>query len=106
MTEHATSSTSRHELVVYFDDGDTEVVQLRCLESGSDRPCAVIYCPVDHEDVSRECIEAHGAEARDQCWAVDWYENGGRESLNTEALMSMSIPVNVHFDDGVVVENA
>jgi hypothetical protein len=61
---------------------------------------------VDHEDVTRDCIEAHGAAAKDECWVEQWYEMGGRESLNTEALHTVDIPVRVIFDEGIVVENA
>ena len=94
-----------HVLTVHFDEGETEYLSLKCQLTGTDRPCAVIICQVDHEDTSSECIEAHGAEARDECWAEQWYENGGRETLNTEALAPVSIPVTVYYDEGVVVEN-
>lgn len=100
------SQLSDHVLTVYFDEGETEYLGLRCQLAGTDRPCAVISCPVDHEDVSRDCIEAHGALAEDKCWAEEWYEAGGRETLNTEALEPVRIPVRIIFDDGVVVENA
>jgi hypothetical protein len=96
-----------HVLIVHFEDGEDEWVSLRCNLTGPDRPCAVIDCPVDHEDVSRECIKEHGAEARDECWAVEWHEAGGREALNTEALEPVEIPVRVFYDaGGVAVENA
>ena len=94
-----------HVLTVHFD-GDTEFLTLECLLTGADRPCAVISCPVDHEDVSRDCIAEHSAEGLDRCWAVEWYDAGGRESLNTDALRPVSIPVRVYYDEGVVLENA
>src|ERR1039458_1789649 len=95
-----------HVLTVHFEDGETEYLTLRCQLTGSDRPCAVIHCRVDHEDVSQECVTEHGAEAIDECWAEQWYEAIGRETLNTEALEPVDIPVEVYFDDGVVVVNA
>lgn len=93
-----------HSVTVHFE-GETEYLVLKCHLSTSDRPCAVISCPVDHEDTGRDCIEKHGAKALDECWAESWYENGGRESLNTEALSPITIPVEIYFDDGVVAEN-
>ena len=96
---------SEHTLTVYFDDGETEYVGLKCNLTGADRPCAVISCPVDHEDVSRACIDDHAAIAKDECWAESWYEAGGRDGLNTEALAPVSFPVRIYFDEGVIVEN-
>lgn len=98
--------TPVHTLTVHFDEGECEYLTLECHLSGADRPCAVIDCPVDHEDVSQACIEAHGATARDACWAVEWYEAGGRETLNTEALSPVVVPVHLYFDDGIAVEDA
>lgn len=96
---------SAHTLTVHFDDGDSEYLSLTCNLTGPDRPCAVIDCPEDHEYLDRDCIEKHGATALDKCWAVEWFDNGGRESMNTEALAPVSFPVHIEFDDGVVVEN-
>jgi hypothetical protein len=95
-----------HVLTVHFDDGECEFLTLQCNLSGSDRPCAVISCPVDHEDVDRDCIESHGAVAKDECWAVNWYENSGREGLDTQNLDPVRIPVTIEYDDGVVVHDA
>lgn len=94
-----------HELVVTFD-GDAEYVSLVCNQEGADRPCAVIDCPVDHEDVNRACINEHGAIALDECWAVSWMDNGGRETLGADALGPVRIPVIVEWDEGVVVRPA
>lgn len=94
-----------HELVVTFD-GDAEYVSLVCNQEGADRPCAVIDCPVDHEDVNRACINEHGAIALDECWAVSWMDNGGRETLDADALGPVRIPVIVEWDEGVVVRPA
>ena len=93
-----------HTLVVYFDD-EKPYVGLKCNLSGADRPCAGIDCRVDHEDASRECIEAHGATVLDKCWAVEYFEASGWEGLNHESLRPVEIPVRVFYDDGVVVEN-
>lgn len=98
--------SNAHVLTVHFDLGDAEYLTLECRLTGHDRPCAIISCPMDHEDVSRDCIEAHGAIARDECWAVEWFDATVREGMNTEALKAVSFPVNVFFDEGVVVENA
>ena len=92
-------------MTVHFDAGDCEYLTLECLLDGPERPCAVIVCPIDHEDTTQECIEAHGAKAEDECWAVAWFEAGGRETLDTEDLAPVSFPVHIDFDDGVVVHN-
>lgn len=97
---------AEHEWVVSFADGEITFEHLVCNLSGADRPCAVIDCPADHEDVSRDCIGKHGAKALDECWAVSWEENGGRESVNTEALRDVRIPVMVSWDEGVVLHEA
>ena len=99
------SGLAFHEVVVDFSGGDTTVTWVTCLLSGPERPCAVISCPVDHEDTSRACIEAHGAVALDKCWAVEWVDNSGRECLDMQYLDEVRIPVHVYFDDGVCVEN-
>lgn len=96
---------SDHELIVHFEWGDSEYLTLRCNLTGADRPCAVINCPVDHEGVSRECIAEHGATALDKCWAELWFDACGREDLDTEALSPVSVPVHIHCDEGIVVEN-
>lgn len=92
----------RHEVVVTFEDGDFTGTYLRCLGEGTNRACATIYCPVDHEYTSRACIDEHGAEARDECWAESWAEID-RDCLDTSDLSTIRIPVNVEYDEGVVV---
>lgn len=104
--ERPMATDSGHMLTVHFDEGDDERITLVCLRGGSGRPCAVITCPIDHEDVSQECIKEHGAVALNKCWAVEWFDAGGRETLNTEALRPIWFPVRIDFDDGVVVDNA
>jgi hypothetical protein len=98
-----------HVLTIRFAGNfptDSPHLSLECLRTGADRPCAVIECPVDHEFLSHDCIAEHGAVALDKCWAVEWLEAAGPESLNTEALRPVSIPVRVSYDEGVVLENA
>ena len=97
--------TAAHTLTVHFDAGDTERVTIECHLAGPDRPCAVITCPVDHEDVTRSCVELHGATALDMCWAVDWVEQGGRDSLTTQALPPITVPIEIDYDTGVVVRS-
>lgn len=93
--------TADHELVIYWG-GDTEYVSLVCNLKGSERPCAIIDCPVDHEDVTRDCIEEHGAKALDECWAESWAEAGDRDALNIH-LSDTRIPVAIAYDEGVEV---
>lgn len=94
-----------HYLTVHFETGDQEYLTLQCRFTGPDRPCAVITCPVDHEDISRSCIAEHGATALDECWAESWFENGGREAINTEDLEPVTIPVTVEYNTGVLVHD-
>ena len=96
---------SDHYLTVHFETGDQEYLTLQCGLTGPDRPCAVITCPVDHEDASRSCIAEHGATPLDECWAESWFEHGGREAINTEALEPVTIPVTVEYDTGVLVHD-
>lgn len=94
--------TAAHTLTVHFNTGNTERVTVECHLNGADRPCAVITCPVDHEDVSRACIREHGARAVDACWAEDWAEMG-REWIYTQALPAVSVPVHISYETGLVV---
>ena len=96
---------SDHYLTVHFETGDQEYLTLQCGLTGPDRPCAVITCPVDHEDASRSCIAEHGATPLDECWAESWFEHGGREAINTEDLEPVTIPVTVEYDTGVLVHD-
>jgi hypothetical protein len=96
---------SDHVLTVHFDDGERPYLTLQCQLSGADRPCAIVVCPVDHDDATFECIEEHGAEALDECWAEQWIEASGPGGLNCEALDPVSIPVRVYYDEGVVIVN-
>ena len=95
--------TPDHEWVLDFSDGEVVYERLVCHLAGAERPCAVIDCPVDHEDVTRDCIAEHGAVAQDECWAVSWSENGGRESVDTSSLPNVRIPVRVEWDEGVAL---
>ena len=90
-----------HELVITWD-GEDEYVHVVCNLTGADRPCAVIECPKDHDDVTQACIEEHGAAAIDKCWAVEWEEYGGRETLDVH-LPPTHIPVTIAYDEGVLV---
>lgn len=109
LTELAdTALTALYALEHFVKDGtavERMTQRARYHRTGSDRPCAAITCPVDHEDVSSDCIAEHGAKAVDKCWAEEWMEQVGREALNTEALSPVTVPVHVYYDDGVVVED-
>ncbi len=106
MIEELERLEAAHVLTVHWEQGDYQYLTLKCLLTGSDRPCAIIDCPVDHEDTDRGCIEAHGAVALDKCWAQTWYEAGDRDSLDTQDLVDTVIPVTIEYDEGVVVHDA
>lgn len=100
----AGEAEKNHILSVEFD-GENEWVSIRCPHHGPERPCAVIDCGVCVEDSRRECIEEHGAIGLNKCWAEEWLDAGGRETLNADGIV-LEVPVHAFFDDGVRVEAA
>lgn len=97
--------TPGHTLTVHFHEGDCQFITMKCHLTGPERPCAIITCPVEHEDVSHACVEAHGATAIDACWAEDWAEID-RECIDTQALRPVTFPVEIDYDTGLVLRPA
>lgn len=120
-----------HELIVTWDGSfdDSPIYTLMCPYEalGKDRPCAPVDCPYHAEDADDNCVDGRdcqsewdecpegnpdcteehpceGAKRRDVCWAVEWQYHAVPEGMSAASPITVTIPVRVFYDEGLVVE--